>query len=166
MSGEFTHFDATGNAMMVDVTGKAITEREAVAHCVVNGIVRARGETDAHRLDEALAMAKVAAMLGAKQTSRLIPLCHPLPLTSTSVSFNVSSASVEIVTIARTNSQTGVEMEALTACAVAALTLVSSLGEPYSGCEIDDLSLLQKSGGRSGLWEREHLEVVPDQPLA
>jgi len=121
--GELSHVDDAGSVRMVDVGGKALSRRRAVAHASV----RMAPET-VRRLRElpkgdALATAQLAGIMAAKRTSELIPLCHPLPLTNVEVSLDVGEDGVEIVAAAETTAQTGVEMEALTAAAVAALTV-------------------------------------------
>lgn len=150
----FTHFDGDGNAIMVDVTDKAVTLRQATARCTVRNL-EAGDALDERMLHDVVTTARAAAILGARQTSRLIPLCHPLPLTSTTVDVVRDGDTLTIHATAETASQTGVEMEALTACAVAALSIVSQVRATQTQVVIDALELVDKRGGRSGHWTRE-----------
>ena len=157
---ELTHFDESGNAVMVDVTQKQVTRRRAEAHCWIRGLDDARGVLQEQRNSEVLSVARVAGIFGAKKTSALIPLCHPLPLSAIEMTFVIESDSIEIVAAVETESQTGVEMEALCACGVAALSIVSQLRAHHLELFIDRLELLIKSGGRSGLWMRDSSETT------
>jgi cyclic pyranopterin phosphate synthase len=154
--GRLTHVDETGAARMVDVGAKAATRREALAEC----LVRMSPETvEAVRnaglaKGDALAVARVAGIMAAKRTPDLIPLCHPLPLTSVEVDFELGEAGVRVLARARVVGQTGVEMEALTAAAVAGLTLIDMVKSVERGVSIEAVRLLAKSGGRSGHWQR------------
>lgn len=152
MSGELTHTDEHGHAFMVDVTEKASTARRAEARVMVCGV------GDLSRLPGGaavtLAIARAAGLLGAKQTSSLIPLCHPLPLSALELEFDVVGDVVEITAVAETFGQTGVEMEALTACALASLSLLASISPTRDDARVEDLALWEKSGGRSGRWSR------------
>jgi cyclic pyranopterin monophosphate synthase len=148
----FSHVDEHGHARMVDVTAKAETTRRALARAVVVGA------GDLSRFPGGsvgiFAGARAAGLLGAKQTALLIPLCHPLPLSALSVDFEAVGNDVVVSAVAETLGQTGVEMEALTACALASLALVAEV-LPDSRCaRIDELCLWEKSGGRSGDWVR------------
>jgi cyclic pyranopterin phosphate synthase len=156
-SGQFTHFDPKGNAVMVDVTEKEVTDRRAIATCqVINA--DAPGELFLDRgEDPVITTARIAGLQGAKQTSRLIPLCHPIALSALQLTFALTDEAIVIEATAETSGETGVEMEALTACAVAALSLVHSLGPTSPAIAIDGLQLREKSGGRSGLWQRNQL---------
>ena len=153
-----THFDAAGRARMVDVGDKEETERIAVA----SGRVLMRPETvELIRQGKAakgdvLAVAQVAAVMGAKRTPDLVPMCHPLMLTRIDVSFEVRDAEVGIEAEVATRGRTGVEMEALTAVATAALTIYDMLKAVDRGMVIDGIRLEHKEGGRSGVWNREH----------
>jgi len=140
---------------MVDVAGKSVTVREATAEC----IVRMAPETlDAVRegtaKGDALQVARVAGIMAAKRTPDLIPLCHPLPITGITVDFELVTGGVRVVTKVRVTGQTGVEMEALTAAAVAGLTLIDMVKAIERGVYIESVRLLEKSGGRSGTWKR------------
>jgi cyclic pyranopterin monophosphate synthase len=141
---------------MVDVADKVATVREATAECVVRmapDTVRAVREGTAK--GDALQVARVAGIMAAKKTSELIPLCHPLPLTSVAVDFDYVTGGVRVVATARVVGQTGVEMEALTAAAVAGLTLIDMTKGVERGVYLESVRLLEKSGGRSGHWKRK-----------
>lgn len=153
--GALTHLDEQGHAHMVDVSGKPLTRRRAVARCAVVttvDAVAALGDVG-HRVDPVEA-ARIAGIQGAKQTSSLVPLCHSIGLDHVSVDVEVSPHRIEIIAVTEIVERTGVEMEALTACAVAGLTLVASLLEFDPEVSIEDLTLWHKSGGRSGAWQR------------
>ncbi len=155
MAKRLTHLDAKGAARMVDVADKIPTVREAAAECIVRmapDTLRAVREGTAK--GDALQVARVAGIMGAKRTPDLIPLCHPLPLTSVGVDFEFVTGGVRIVTRARVTGQTGVEMEALTAAAVAGLTLIDMTKGVERGVYLESVRLLEKSGGRSGAWKR------------
>lgn len=153
-----THVDARGRASMVDVSAKPATERRAVAEATVllSADVRDLVLAGALPKGEALAVARVAGIQAGKDTARLIPLCHPVPLTFLGVEFEPQgSAAIRIVTEARTVAPTGVEMEALVAASAAALTLYDMVKGRCRGASITDVRLLEKSGGRSGTWRRD-----------
>ena len=151
---KLTHVDASGAARMVDVGGKPDTEREAVAR----GRVSMRAETlalvraNAFDKGDVLGVARIAGIMGGKDTSRLIPLCHPLPLHKIDVDFQLNDAAsaVEITATARTTGKTGVEMEALTAVSVAALTVYDMCKAVDRGMRIEAVRLVRKTGGQSG----------------
>jgi len=143
--GELSHVSETGDVHMVDVGGKPMSRRRAVARATV----RMAPET-ARRLRElpkgdALATAQVAGIMAAKRTSELIPLCHPLPLTLVEVLLEVGDAGVEITGVAETTAQTGVEMEALTAVSVAALTVYDMAKAIDSGMSVTEVALVEKT---------------------
>jgi cyclic pyranopterin monophosphate synthase len=153
-----THLDAGGRASMVDVGDKPATERRALARA----IVRVSRETaakvsagDAPKGD-VIGVARIAGIQAAKRTSELIPLCHPLTLSYVGVegAIDVDRGEIELTAEARTTGPTGVEMEALTAASVAALTVYDMVKGVERGAEIAGVSLLEKSGGRSGEWRR------------
>jgi len=151
-----THLDDKGAARMVDVADKLATVREATAECIVRmeaETVRAVREGTGAKGD-ALQVARVAGILAAKRTPELIPLTHPLPLTSVAVDFEFIDAGVRVIARARVVGQTGVEMEALTAAAVAGLTLIDMTKGVERGVYLESVRLLEKSGGRSGTWKR------------
>jgi cyclic pyranopterin phosphate synthase len=155
--GELTHLDAGGQARMVDVADKPATKRRAVARAVVRVSAATAGAVargDAPKGD-VLAAARIAGIQAAKRTSELIPLCHPLALTFVGVDATVDAAAgrIELVAEARTNAPTGVEMEAMTAAAVAALTVYDMVKGLERGAEIAEVALLEKAGGRSGHWQ-------------
>jgi cyclic pyranopterin phosphate synthase len=151
-----THVRPDGTAHMVDVTGKAETSREAAAQAVLT----TRPDVVARLVDgtlpkgEALGTARIAGIMAAKQTPALIPLCHPLPLGAITVDFETEEASVTVVARVRTRGVTGVEMEALTAATVAALTLFDMIKAVDHLAVIGDVKVLEKSGGTSGAWSR------------
>jgi cyclic pyranopterin monophosphate synthase len=155
MAKRLTHLDDKGAARMVDVADKASTVREALAECVVRmepSTVRAVKAGTAK--GDALQVARVAGIMAAKRTPDLIPLTHPLPLTSVSVDFEFVRGGVRVLARARVTGQTGVEMEALTAAAVAGLTLIDMTKGVEKGVFLETVRLLEKSGGRSGSWKR------------
>jgi cyclic pyranopterin phosphate synthase len=156
MAKRLTHVDATGAARMVDVAEKPATVREAKAECVVRmspETIEAVREGTAK--GDALQVARVAGIMAAKRTPELVPLAHPLPITSVAVDFEFVDAGVRVITQARVVGQTGVEMEALTAAAIAGLTLIDMTKGVERGVYIENVRLLEKSGGRSGAWKRK-----------
>jgi cyclic pyranopterin monophosphate synthase len=155
---ELTHLDADGNAHMVDVGAKPSTERRALARARVRmspetAAAVAAGNTPKA---EALTVARIAGIQAAKRTSELIPLCHPLQLSFVDVAaeVNAEAGTVEFTAEARIAAQTGIEMEAMTAAAVAALTLYDMVKGLERGVAIEQVVLLEKSGGASGTWRR------------
>jgi cyclic pyranopterin phosphate synthase len=159
MSGELTHLDEAGRARMVDIGDKPVTERRAVARAVVRmspATAAAVAAGDAPKGD-VLGTARIAGIQAAKRTGELIPLCHPLPLDFVDVDARVDAQAGEVVLTAqaRLAARTGVEMEALTAAAVAALTVYDMVKGMERGVEIASVHLLEKSGGRSGTWRRD-----------
>lgn len=157
-SGRLTHTDAAGRASMVDVSSKPPTAREARASCRVLLGREAFDLVAANALakGDVLATAQLAGVMGAKMTSALIPLCHPLLLSKADVSLSLDApaAAVVVRSLARTSGQTGVEMEALTAAAVAALTVYDMAKAVAKGAVISDLRLDWKSGGKGGVFDR------------
>lgn len=158
MPKDFSHLDETGGISMVHVGAKNVTQREAVA----SATVKMKPSTLKKLVDRALpkgdvlTTAKVAGVLAAKQTPALIPLAHPLALESVDVTFDIDppSGTIEVRSIVRCEGKTGVEMEAMTACAIAALTIYDMCKSAEKGIVIEGLQLMRKSGGKSGLWER------------
>jgi cyclic pyranopterin monophosphate synthase len=153
---DLTHVDKEGRARMVDVTAKSETVRLARAEALVEmspDTVRLLRERQLPKGD-ALEVARIAGIQAGKKTSELIPLCHPLALTHLDVSIEVTDAGARIESVARTKAETGVEMEALTAAAVAALTLYDMCKAVEKGISIGPIRLVEKSGGKSGLWIR------------
>lgn len=157
---EFTHFDAAGQAHMVDVGAKSETQRIAVA----SGTIRMQPQTlvmiqagDAKKGD-VLGIARIAAIQASKRTSDLIPLCHPIGLTKVGVEFSIHQQNAEITctVTAQTVGRTGVEMEALTATSVALLTIYDMCKAVDRGMSIHGIRLLEKMGGKSGHWTADH----------
>ena len=151
---KLTHIDRKGAARMVDVGGKAVTERRAVARGVLQ-ISRSTVELvrdGATPKGDVLAAARVAGIMAAKRTSDLIPLTHPLPLTHASVELTLGADGIEIEATVATSAQTGVEMEALTAVSVAGLTLYDMLKSVERGAKLTDIRLVEKTGGKSGTY--------------
>lgn len=151
-----SHVDAQGRIRMVDVGAKAVTEREAVARGAVAMSAAARRliRAGAVKKGDPLQAARLAGIMAAKKTSELIPLCHPLVLTHVSVELTPTRSGYAIEARVRTSGQTGVEMEALTAVSVAALTLYDMVKAVDKTMEISDVHLLEKRGGRSGHYQR------------
>ena len=153
---ELTHFDGEGKPRMVDVSAKPETAREAVAR----GRVRLAPETlamvTAGRVGkgDVIGIAELAGIMGAKRTAELIPLCHPLALSSVTVTVTVGEPGLVVEAMARTMGPTGVEMEALTAVSVACLTIYDMLKAAERGMVIEAIELVAKSGGKSGAWRR------------
>ena len=147
-----THIDETGQIRMVDVSDKAVTAREAVARGrITMSPAAARAVRDATlKKGDALQAARLAGIMGAKRTAELIPLCHPLPLSHVDVELTAEGDGYLIEARARTSAQTGVEMEALTAVAIAALTMYDMVKAIDKGMTIGDIRLIAKRGGRSG----------------
>ena len=156
---QLTHLDQAGNAHMVDVSEKLVTSRSATARARVEMLA----ETLALILDgkakkgDVLATARIAGIMAAKKTSELIPLCHPLMISKVSVEFapDVASSSIEVAATVKVEGKTGVEMEALTACSIACLTLYDMCKAVDRGMKITDLRLVEKSGGKSGHFTAE-----------
>ncbi|GAB3067764.1 cyclic pyranopterin monophosphate synthase MoaC [Nocardioides zeae] len=151
-----THVDERGSARMVDVSAKTVTTRTATAtgrvlvSPTVVGLLRGEGVPKG----DALAVARIAGIMGAKQTPALVPLCHPLSLSGVTVDLEVTDEAVEISATVRTADRTGVEMEALTAVSVAALTVVDMVKAVDKLAVITDVRVEAKSGGKSGDWTR------------
>jgi len=155
-SRRLSHVDARGRVRMVDVSEKATTAREAVAHGRITVSREARRLIKGHAVakGDPLQAARLAGIMAAKQTSSLIPLCHPLPLTHVSVDLLPTTTGFRIEARVRTSSQTGVEMEALTAVSVAALTIYDMVKAVDKEMVIGDICLVEKKGGRSGHYRR------------
>ena len=154
---ELTHVDSEGRARMVDVTEKPETVRVARAEAFVemSPATVKRLREKALPKGDALEVARIAGIQAAKKTADLVPLCHPLALTHLDVSIEVTAAGVRIEAAARTKAETGVEMEAMTAASVAALTLYDMCKAVEKGISIGPIRLLEKSGGKSGHWVRK-----------
>ena len=151
-----THVDESGAARMVDVSDKAVTARAATAsgRVLVSARVVELLRGEGVPKGDALAVARIAGIMGAKQTPALIPLCHPLAISGVTVDLAVTDESVDITATVRTTDRTGVEMEALTAVSVAALTVVDMVKAVDKAATITDIRVESKSGGRSGEWQR------------
>jgi cyclic pyranopterin phosphate synthase len=152
--GTLSHYDAAGEARMVDVSGKAETKRVAKAHAFVRASRAALDKLPENPKGNPLEVARIAGVMAAKRTAELIPLCHSLPLSHADVAVTVEADGIRIVTTASTTAQTGVEMEALTAASVAALTVYDMLKALDKRIEIQDVYLLEKTGGKSGDFRR------------
>jgi cyclic pyranopterin phosphate synthase len=156
---KLTHFNQAGEAAMVDVGDKPVTTRHALAQ----GRIRMQSQTldmirqGAHGKGDVLGVARVAGIMAAKKTSDLIPLCHPLSLTRVTIEFVLDAEANSVIcrATAQTNGQTGVEMEALTAVHVALLTIYDMCKAVDRGMLMTDIGLCEKSGGKSGNWQRE-----------
>lgn len=155
---DLTHLDASGQARMVDVSEKPATERRAVARAIVRVSPETAAKVQAGDTPkgDVIGVARIAGIQGAKRTSELIPLCHPLALSYIGVegTIDVQAGEIALTAEARTTGPTGVEMEALTAASVAALTIYDMVKGVERGAEIASVVLVQKSGGRSGDWRR------------
>jgi cyclic pyranopterin phosphate synthase len=151
-----THLDPLGRARMVDVTPKEPTHRRALARCKVYMLpdTTAKVATNAVTKGDVLAVARVAGIQAAKRTPDLIPLCHPLTIGSVYVNFTLGEDNIEVEAQVDTVDRTGVEMEALTACTVAALTIYDMCKSTDRSMSIGDVALWEKTGGRSGTWRR------------
>jgi len=152
--GKASHFDESGKARMVDVSSKAETRRTAVARAFVRMSRETVLALPSNPKGNPLEVARIAGIQAAKRTAELIPLCHPLPLTHADVVISVRHNGVEIEATAATTAQTGVEMEALTAASVAALTVYDMTKALDKGITIERVELVEKTGGKSGTWRR------------
>ena len=163
MNGEFTHFDDKGNAIMVDVSAKEVTERLAIA----GGTITVGGETLSAirggkvKKGDVLGVARIAGIMAAKRTASLIPLCHPLVFDSCAVDFTLGEDKIEAVCTVKMSGKTGAEMEALTGVSAALLTIYDMCKALDRAMVIGNIRLLEKSGGRSGRFRREHDKGMP-----
>ncbi len=150
-----THFE-NGKAIMVDISAKQDSAREAIAEAFVElpeeAVSQLKSATA--KKGDAIAVAELAGIMAAKKTSELIPLCHPLPLTKVQVKGDLEATGVRFNALCKTTGKTGVEMEAMTAASIAALTLYDMLKSVTKGITIKEVKLLSKEGGKSGLWQR------------
>lgn len=155
----FTHFDAAGNAAMVDVSAKPVTARTATARArvLMQPETLAMIQAGSAKKGDVLGVARLAGIMAAKRTSDLIPLCHPLPISSVTVDLtpDPTANAVEIAATVRTTGQTGVEMEALTAASVAALTVYDMCKAVDRSMRVDALRLTHKAGGKSGVFTQD-----------
>lgn len=151
-----THLDEAGAARMVDVGEKAETRRQATAECrvLMAPTTQEAIRSAAIQKGDVLGAARIAGIMAAKKTHELIPLCHPLPISSVELDFEFEKEGVRILATARVTGRTGVEMEALTAAAVAGLTVIDMVKGLEKGVHLEGVRLLEKSGGRSGHWRR------------
>jgi cyclic pyranopterin monophosphate synthase len=156
MENRLTHVDESGAARMVDVSDKDVTARTATAsgRVLVSAEVVALLRGEGVPKGDALAVARIAGIMGAKRTPDLVPLCHPLAISGVTVDLAVADDAVEITATVRTTDRTGVEMEALTAVSVAALTVIDMVKAVDKAAVISDVRVEAKSGGRSGEWRR------------
>jgi cyclic pyranopterin monophosphate synthase len=159
-----THVDETGAARMVDVSGKSVTAREAVAagRVLVSPQVVALLRGEGVPKGDALGVARVAGIMAAKRTPDLVPLCHPLAISGVTVDLEVADDAVQITATVRTDDRTGVEMEALTAVSVAALTLIDMVKAVDKAAVITDVRVLSKTGGKSGTYTAPHPSAPSD----
>jgi cyclic pyranopterin phosphate synthase len=160
MERKFAHISSSGKAQMVDVSNKRPTKRRALASCLVRTTAPVEALAPSADGADPMLTAKLAGIMAAKRTSELIPLCHPLQLGTIEVELKWAADGVEIAATIAAVDRTGVEMEALTACSIAALSIVDALIDIDPTARIDDLVLLTKSGGKSGPWGRS----VPTPP--
>ena len=151
---KLSHYDSAGRASMVDVSAKSDTQRTARAHAFVKISPAVLKRLPSNPKGNPLEVARIAGIMAAKRTSELIPMCHPLTLTHSDIETRIESQGVRILSTATTTGPTGVEMEALTAVAVAALTVYDMTKALDKGIEIQDIYLLEKTGGKSGDWRR------------
>ena len=159
MTARLTHFDEAGRAHMVDVGAKPATQRTATARArvVMEAATLAMVRDGTAKKGDVLGVARIAGIMAAKRTAELIPLCHPLPISAVEIDLvpDAASGAVEIAATVRTTGQTGVEMEALTAASVAALTIYDMCKSADRAMRVDALRLTHKSGGKSGTYEAE-----------
>jgi len=151
---ELTHLDAAGKARMVDVADRSITTRTATASGVVRTAAAALIAAGSVPKGDVLATARIAGIMGAKRTPDLIPLCHPIAVHGVSVDLQVVDDQVRITATVRTADRTGVEMEALTAVAVAGLTVIDMIKAVDPGASLTEVAVDAKDGGRNGRWQR------------
>lgn len=155
---EFTHFDESGNAIMVDVTDKNDTVREAVAMGRIKLSKECYDKVKAGEMSkgDVLSVARIAGIMGAKKTSDLIPLCHILNITKVNIDFDTDddNTTITVLCTAKTTGKTGVEMEALTGAGISLLTIYDMCKAIDKGMVISEIKLMKKTGGKSGTWER------------
>jgi len=154
---EMSHLNEAGEVRMVEVGDKPVTDREAVAQgsVVMSAELADRFFSGDLPKGDAAAVARVAGIMAAKKTAELIPLCHPIPLTGVDLTLERSGRGIRVVASVRTTGRTGVEMEAMAAVAVAALTIYDMVKGVERGVTIESVKLMMKTGGRSGTWERD-----------
>lgn len=158
-SNRLTHFDADGDAHMVDVGDKDVTARRAVAagRIAMQGATLSMIKNGEHKKGDVLGIARIAAIMASKKTAELVPLCHPIMLTRVAVTFTLDdeAAAVDCQVVTETRERTGVEMEAIIAVQAALATIYDMCKAVDRGMQITDVRLLEKSGGRSGHWVRD-----------
>jgi len=152
---KLSHYNAAGDVSMVDVSGKLSTKRTATARARMRMSPEVIQALPQNKKGDPLQVARIAGIQAAKKTSELIPLCHPIPLSHVDLEFEIGARSIDITATAATNAQTGVEMEAMTAASVAALTIYDMTKAIDKGIEIRDIYLLEKTGGKSGVFRRK-----------
>jgi cyclic pyranopterin monophosphate synthase len=155
---KLSHYDSAGQASMVDVGEKAVTERTATAYAFIAMTPSVIEALPRNRKGDPLEVARIAGIMAAKKTSDLIPLCHPLPLSHVALEFKISAEGIEILATAATVARTGVEMEAMTAASVAALTIYDMTKALDKSIEIRSIHLREKTGGKSGAYRRTNTE--------
>ena len=154
MSDKLSHYDDAGESRMVDVSAKASTTRTARAHAFVRMSAAVIAGLASNPKGDPLQVARIAGIMAAKRTAELIPMCHPLPISHADVAVSIETHGVRIFTTVSTAAQTGVEMEALTAASIAALTVYDMTKALDMGIEIQDVYLIEKRGGKSGDYRR------------
>ena len=154
MSDKLSHYDDAGESRMVDVSAKASTTRTARAHAFVRMSAAVIAGLASNPKGDPLEVARIAGIMAAKRTAELIPMCHPLPISHVDVAVSIETHGVRIFTTVSTAAQTGVEMEALTAASIAALTVYDMTKALDKGIEIQDVYLIEKRGGKSGDYRR------------
>ncbi len=154
-SEKLTHFNAQGEASMVDVSAKAKTKRTATASAFVALSAKVLAALPGNQKGDPLQVARIAGIMAAKKTAELIPLCHQLPLSHVGIEFTIQPDGVRIIATAATTAQTGVEMEALTAVQVGLLTIYDMCKAADRGMVITDVRVLEKHGGKSGDWHAD-----------
>jgi cyclic pyranopterin monophosphate synthase len=152
---QLSHYDSAGKASMVDVSHKEVTGRTATAHAYVSMSPQVIEALPQNAKGDPLEVARIAGILAAKKCAELIPLCHSLPLSHVGVEFELESNGISIRATAATTAQTGVEMEAMTAASIAALTIYDMTKALDKGIEIREVYLLEKTGGKSGTYRRK-----------
>jgi cyclic pyranopterin monophosphate synthase len=155
MEGKLSHYDSAGKVSMVDVGSKPDTQRTATARAYVVLSKAVLEALPTNKKGDPFEVARISGIMAAKKTSDLIPLCHPLPLTNIDIALKLDDSGVEIVATASTVGRTGVEMEAMTAACVAALTVYDMTKALDKNIEIREVHLLEKTGGKSGTFRRE-----------
>jgi cyclic pyranopterin phosphate synthase len=156
---EFSHLDGDGKLQMVDISAKELTQRVAHASCLVVARAGAHARATRELGGDVILSARLAGIQAAKRTADLIPLCHPLALTKVGLDIVAHPRGYAVSSVVATRGRTGVEMEALTACSFAALTLVASLVGVEPRVRVEDVALLKKSGGKSGDWGRDVVDA-------